>query len=527
MPNFIFVDSKSTQEPGARRTVRSQAMRDFRRRQRLGLISEADQNTSAVCHATTTRTPVALLPKHGPTKDVLDYGIQSLSLEQHASLVKKSLEPPPPRERLPWEFSCGTCLWPDAPKYNGKYTGSRTRQDERSAETGTVISLPGTLTPWYHRHHMRDTFCDLFYPAGSGGTDDLFYKMRPAPWAEQLTLDASDALCLLQVAVAYKDRKLLQASMQLHDSALQRLRSSFRRIKRPSSAEHFIGAVYYLLKWESVVATSLSSAAWQFHFGALSTILRLKGVADPTETSELPGYLRFTFFYAVDAGLLSRKSVPQASVYEKLDSRLVSPALRVPPCLAVLDAARKCQNRPKQVSKAIGHGFAVRQVLLEAISDYSSSSEGRSSFCSVAIAHYPPFEAALDSDVVELYPTVYIFSSFVAALALKTLWSCLLVLDQTLADLLQQHNMPELRRLHAAGLEREMDDCANHLCRSLPFFSNPESKTSGLLSSQEPLQFAGGHFKSRGAARHVAWCSRVSEAIILGCKISRMLKGED
>lgn len=374
---------------------------------------------------------------------------------------------------------------------------------------------------------MRDTFCDLFYPAGSGGTHDLFYKVGTAPWAEQLTLDASDALCSLQVAVTYKDRKLLHASMQLHDSALRRLQNSFGRIKRPSAAEHFMGAVYYLLKWESVVATSLDSPAWQFHLGALLIILRLKAAADHTKHSELPGYLNFTFFYAVDVGLLSRKSVPWASVYQKLGSQLVSPALQVPPCLAILDATRTCRDRPKQVSKAIEHGFAVRQVLLDAISDYSSSSEGDRSFYPLAISHFPAFEAALGSALAELYPEVYLFGSFEAALALKTLWSCLLVLDQTLADLLQQYNMSDLASFQAADLETEMNGCADHLCRSLPYFSNPECKTSGALCSQEPLQFAGDYFQSRGATRHIAWCSRISNAILLGCIVSRMLREVD
>ena len=53
MPKFVFLDSSSGQEPDIRRTIRSHAMRDFRRRQRLQRTSQPKYDDSNSLHVET------------------------------------------------------------------------------------------------------------------------------------------------------------------------------------------------------------------------------------------------------------------------------------------------------------------------------------------------------------------------------------------------------------------------------------------------------------------------------------------
>lgn len=406
---------------------------------------------------------------------------------------------------------------------------SDTQEDRPHIQAEVLCSLPRTLTSSYNRLHMRDSFCRLFYPEGREGTHDLFHQVYPATWAERLTLDTSDALCTLQVAISHTDREMLHASLKLHDLALRRLQSAVSRHARSSSPGSLVGAVYYLLKWESLMATSWDSPAWQFHLGALLKLLSQTKAEGHSKYSTPPRFLNFTFCYAMGKGLLSRKGVPWASVFQHQQSQLISSAFQVPPCLEQLDAARDHRSHPEQAKAAIEDGLRVRILLLEAISSYSLSSDRDNFLHAVDMSHYPDFEATLDGVLVKLYSTVYFFSSFEVALALKTLWTSLLVLDRTLSDLQQQY-IPEVPGLGASDFsylqaEIEMDECADHICRTLPYFSRPECKTSGALCIMEPLHFIYNHFSERNALHHMEWCRRARDAMVPGYKITRMLGG--
>lgn len=149
------------------------------------------------------------------------------------------------------------------------------------------------------------------------------------------------------------------------------------------------------------------------------------------------------------------------------------------------------------------------------------------SFEIVNMSHFASLETTLGSDLSKVYPTAYLFSSFEIALALKTLWTSLLVLDRALLDVQQQY-MFHFEGFGAGDfddmeIDIEINECADHICRALPYFSRSECKSSGVLCSMEPLHFLHLHFQTRNATRHLEWCRKLKEAIVPGYKLTYML----
>ncbi|KAF2153154.1 hypothetical protein K461DRAFT_267782 [Myriangium duriaei CBS 260.36] len=521
MPNFVFVDQNASKDAAARKRIRSHAMVDFRRRQRQERKSSGKNEQPSRITSNSRRESSG------------DIGHQRISRMTRFRIVR------PSSAGVRSEDTSSDSVLDDESLETGSSGIDRhnllsstaivplsSRSEERQED---LSLLPGSLTSSWNRVHMQNKFCDLFYPDGRNAIHDLFESIRPVSWAEQLTVNAGDALCTLQVAIIRSDRRMLQASIKLQNMALRRLRDTVNRTGRHQSTDSLIGAVYYLLKWESLMAMSWSSPTWQYHYDALLRLLYNEKSSIGSGASEPPKFLRFTFCYALSMGLVTRRPVHWIPMERRKQPVLISAALEVPSCIAALDAALASQMPADRVQRTITSGLALRSKLLTLLSTYPPTFPGDTLYHLEDISRFVDFDAALSNNVQSLYQQVFSFSSFETAIGLKTLWTSLLVLDQTLLNVHRQPkiDLDAIFTRDFLSLETNIEDWVDKLCRTIPYFTLPSCKFSGALCIMEPLHFVSEYFQSKGSRLHLEWCKCIRDYMVPGHRVARLFEMSD
>lgn len=108
------------------------------------------------------------------------------------------------------------------------------------------------------------------------------------------------------------------------------------------------------------------------------------------------------------------------------------------------------------------------------------------------------------------FPTVFEFPSFVTATSHCYIWICLVVLRMAVAGLATAHCPDMLQYLYRPDrLSANVDECANNLCKSVPYLAQTEFNSAGMLSCAGPLHFAAEWFELQHEDGKLEWINQV------------------
>lgn len=108
----------------------------------------------------------------------------------------------------------------------------------------------------------------------------------------------------------------------------------------------------------------------------------------------------------------------------------------------------------------------------------------------------------------KVFPEVFTFTGLPTATSHVYVFVCFLSLWQCLLDV--SVAFPHLN-IDPTAVAREAEQCADDLCRTLPYISMPEHGFAGVIASTAPLHFASVWFERKKMLPRLQWCNNVRD----------------
>lgn len=124
----------------------------------------------------------------------------------------------------------------------------------------------------------------------------------------------------------------------------------------------------------------------------------------------------------------------------------------------------------------------------------------------VSIKNFPHLQKNIGTSKV--FSEVYAFATLPTATSHVYVFVCFFSLWQCLLDVSEA--FPQLN-IDSAAVATEAEECANDLCRTLPYISMPEHGFAGTIASTAPLHFASTWFERKKLLPRLEWCNRVRD----------------
>ncbi|KAK5685013.1 hypothetical protein LTS10_003088 [Elasticomyces elasticus] len=413
-------------------------------------------------------------------------------------------------------------------------TGSPTRKNtqcahrEREADElffwRTILELSPRKNPSQTCQDLQGAFVGTYW--SSSVLRSLEEYIRVYHWHAPTSnaMDASrDALCLLHLGTRYQDRRLLLEGDTRYSVALQCLRSE---IQRPGAVNNdsLLGACYTIAQCEVYrVISGENDGGWTTHIPHLLTVFQKRGassIKSPFARAVLHNTKTVTAMY----GILKRKRVlfsspdwsrpGDAYSRSKPAMRLTHILLQVAELLERTDELHTCPNEDNEaeiVSTLTSLMEVERQVQQWLLDFYESTGGEAMPYKEVNLAHYPSFKERCGT-IADVFPTAIEFPTFLSATSHLYVWITLLTIRQAIVDVAGLHPYPLVRPINQdALLVAAVEEVASNLCRCLPFVTQREHSSAGLLACGGPLYFAGAWYKARQDVRRATWCETVRE----------------
>jgi len=315
---FVHVGTASDGQQGAlstvdQRAVRSQAMKDFRRRQR-----EAKKTSSV----SATKQSTAQVPDpgtQGPTQGDKPLQWIDLSHRYREGPDKSSSSSPETRSgsspRSPCE-NCGACHdVASQPDRASDRCNDYTRKEQSLSRRLPPQSIPEAInSPAMFRGHFFQSYIEVYYPPCIWSNPRMIGTL--STWSvarSQAMLHINDSVGLSHFGYLGKDQRLALEARKLHVVAANSLR---REIGDPSTAiEIRASAVINMMMTEMYSATASGLAGCATHLAGTTALLHAH-LSQPNARPVHPGILsQYTRFILVQ-DLVHRKAT-------YLDKRLV------------------------------------------------------------------------------------------------------------------------------------------------------------------------------------------------------------
>lgn len=413
-----------------------------------------------------------------------------------------------------------------------------------------VVSRPRSTTPSssiqsFHspdatRMQLKEEFLKLYFPAGISDHDtDLMYSKflaREALEAMGASMNAAvDALSLVQLGTAHADERLIREAQTRYQVAVANVNAD---LARPDAImdDGLLGATYLLGFCQIYSPLSASPGkepwqkgllhdSWRPHHNGVRELLLARG--PKAQYSKFAQLLLYNFRHvSAIIGYAGRKKVAFAgpewkrcsAVTDGIMSSLSEQFIAVP---GVLEKADRAIQRPR---RELGELFAVMAELAAMerntqvwLLHWYSSFEGMP-YWQESVDHYRHFRRHTKG-TPNVFTKTLRFPSFSRASAQVTYWISLLQIKQTMLEINRLFDTQLLPKSEET-LIAEAAECADRLCESVAWLTQPKYGWCGVLRSVGVLHYAGTWFASQMDIPKTAWCQKVGTSLELANNIS-------
>ncbi|KAK4628871.1 hypothetical protein CLAFUW4_08432 [Fulvia fulva] len=382
----------------------------------------------------------------------------------------------------------------------------------RTAVLARLKSEPNNIH--MRRSHLRDALVNTYYSTTVVHMNrhflDAFHDGAP----KGPVFDAArDALSLIHLGTQSQDQQLVVAGQKLHCIALNLLRTELGKAGATHD-DRVLGAVHTIAQCEMYSAISGKGKGWQLHMAGLYYIFQHRG-PHGFKTPFARAILHNIRQAAITYQLVERRSTflssPQwLSAIDYGDSaavELTRIALRLS---AVLEEANQVIREGHSNLVLSRHLLTkmsdLEHNLVEWLSEKVQNLRGWVPPQLVSIKEFRHLEKNISDPKV--FPEVFTFTGLPTATSHVYVFVCFLSLWQCLLDV--SVAFPHLN-IDPTAVAREAEQCADDLCRTLPYISMPEHGFAGVIASTAPLHFASVWFERKKMLPRLQWCNNVRD----------------
>lgn len=336
-----------------------------------------------------------------------------------------------------------------------------------------------------------------------------------------------DALCLIHLGARHDDERLLNEGRKIHCVALRLIRESLNKPKDHSS-DSILGACYTIAHCQIYQEIAELGRGWRIHMDGLYYLLEMRG-SDSLSSPFARAIFHNIRQIAVMDQLLKRKrsflsSQPWLDIMDGAQHpafELTNIALKISELLdnadqviTTWDKSSACLQR--KLVELVHTYTTLEDNLIRWLSNfYDRAATTRVLYKVDSISQYPRFEQRCGNSA-PLVRHVYTFTSLLSATVHTYVWICLLALRMSFAQITALTEPSSMRRTFVAVVQ-DANECASHLCRSLAFLSLQEHRSAGLLACSGPLYWAEIWYESRNEIERVQFCKRIRQSLQQEC----------
>lgn len=357
----------------------------------------------------------------------------------------------------------------------------------------------------------------------------IFYWLSPSSAA----MNASrDALCMLHIGARSRNVDLVREGQRRHITAIRCLRED---LGRPGAVndDAVLGAQYTLGQSQVFMAVSGWDPSWMTHVNGLQQLLLSRG--PESMTSPFARALVYNLRpLSVVQGIMSRRSslMGEKAWMEAaregwqgkvmISVELTDLSLQIPGLLERADglAERAKGKGKKKESEALQMEIVALLTELSALENeiqkwllkfYRLTQAEQSPYRLSNIANYPFLRTGCGG-LAHVFPSMIEFPAFMSATTHVWVWTCLLVVRETILDVAALHPYPIVRaRDQEASLKASVDECAVNLCQTIGYLIHPDHASCGILACSSALHFSALWFEKRGHTQRLIWARHVRE----------------
>lgn len=528
MAEFIFESGATIRDLATKKAIRSQAMRNFRERQRKN--GTQDGSTSA-----RRKEPRHIQGTFSATRPLLPAIAPNKTPEPTTCIGQRSRTRHSNRRS---EDSYSVQVESQLQDLGRAIDGAEADLEEITGIDVALAQCSGFTDHHVWRQQLGYVFLTSYY---ADSIVSAMYKDRhnfePGCAAGHTLNAARDALCLIHLGTRFRHERLFEEGNKRHGVALRLLRERIEGLDR-ITCDGLLDACYTLAHCQIYQSVSHRGKGWQIHIEGLHFLLRRRGVnsiRSPFAHATLHKIRQVT---AMDQ-LLKRKrsflSSPEWLISRWQNNRglhmpavqLTDFALQLSGALEDTDVALKARAAGKpvpgdQVQEISLHiqslEYELRQWLLKF---YHRAGVTQIPYTLTDVAEHPHFETQC-SGMALLFPKVYSFPTLLSATIRCYLSILHLVISMAQLDLAGLR--PTQLATNSEALAAEADEQASELCRSLAYLSLPSHRSSGALACGGPLYWASAWYERSGDSKKLQACQSVREVLESDCPAPLNLK---
>lgn len=373
------------------------------------------------------------------------------------------------------------------------------------------------------RGQLREEYRSTFFPASSEKDSDFMYCRFLGgeclePRGPSMTA-AVDLLYLLQMGVCRKDEMLLQEASRLYEITTANLKIDLQS-QNAAQNDGMLAAIWILHFADSFSPTRGNANSTHLHKQAAEQIMISRGpYADFSPLAQILLYnIRLT---GTSFGMINRKPVPSAGHQwassaawaGSIESELIKLLLEIPALLHDFDCLVEQSRNPRwQDLYAVLKEFTrVEEELNTWLIPWMRTISGE-------IFHYTPASTFthlmnLTNGVDQVFPSVIEYPSFAVASLQMSYCTGLMQVKQSILELLEMIKDVSLLRIRRHALLEDLDQCADLLCKSAAFTTQPKYGYCGIMRSLGPIYFAAKWFHHQQQWDKLRWAHVFTAAV--------------
>lgn len=392
----------------------------------------------------------------------------------------------------------------------------------------TMASITSIPAGKAHLVQLQQTFIDSYFSSGVVSSHrqyfNIFYWLSPHSGA----MSASrDALCLIHLGSRRRDFRLVHEGQRRHFAAIHCLRQD---LARPGAVEDdaVLGANYTLGQTSVFMAVGHQSQ-YLTHMAGLQELLLKRG-PESMRTPFAQALLYNIRPLSVMNGLVSRKPlfVAERNWIEAarkgltgevtISVEMTDLSLQIPGLLQRADVLLAGTKRTK-VKAGERDIIALLTELMKVehglqswlLKFYNRTGAERSPYRLSRLADDSFFRGGLGG-LAHIFPMTIQFPAFLSATTHVWIWTCLLVIRQTMLDVAALHPYPTVRpQNQETSLTASIDECAVNLCQSIAYLIHTDHASCGIVACSPVLHFSAQWFERQGDTHRLMWVRHVRE----------------
>lgn len=336
-----------------------------------------------------------------------------------------------------------------------------------------------------------------------------------------------DALCMIHIGSRRRNFELVHEGQRRHVAAMGFLRQDLAR-PGPVEDDAVLGANYTLGQAEVFMAVSRTNPQYMTHMAGLQQLLLKRGpesmkrpfakalLYNIRSVSVMHGLMqRKPLFLAEKRWMDAGKNGWQGEV--TISVELTDLSLQIPGLLQRADAMTAVSKTKKKAGE-----FEIVELLTELsklevaiqkwlLKFYRLTRAEASPYRLSSISNYPFLRAGCGG-LAHVFSSMIDFPAFLSATTHVWVWTCLLIIRQTVLDVAALHPYPIVRAQNQnAALEVTIDECAINLCSSIAYLIHPDHASNGIVACGPALHFSALWFERQGHTQRLIWARHVRE----------------